>query len=112
MMAQPALAIAATADRAAGLGVLFAVAGGFFTIGIHYYFRLTGAAERLIIDQTRQRIRRSERFRNVPRVGRLLWLLDIACVLGLRASALMYLGFVWYLVVPLLMTIGSIALAA
>lgn len=94
------------------MGVTFAVAAGFFAVAIHYYLRLTRAAERLLISRTRARLTRSRGFLRVRRVGRLLWLTDVACVIGLRAAAAVYVGLLWFLVVPALLTIGSIMLAA
>lgn len=102
----------ATTDPTLTLGVLFAVAAGFFAVAVHYYLRLTAAAERLALSRTRKRLRRSARFLTVKRIGRLLWLIDVTCVLTLRAVVGVYLGILWFLVVPLLMTLGSIMLAA
>lgn len=103
---------AASADPAFALGVLFAVAAAFFAVGLNYYLRLTGAGERLFVRRLRRRLRRASQFLVVRRVGRLLWLVDVTLVISWRAIGLIYLGIFWFVVVPLLMTIGSIALAA
>lgn len=81
-------------------------------MAIHYYFRVSRTGERLFVVRTRRRLRRSARFLQLSRVGRIVWLIDVSCVIGLRAIVAVYLGVVWYLVVPLLLTIGSIVLAA
>jgi hypothetical protein len=103
---------APSADPGFALGVFFAVAAGFFAVAIHYYFRLTGVGERLLVRRLRRRLRRSSKFLTVPRVGRLLWGVDVIIAVTWRAAASVYLGIVWFGLVPLAMTIGSIALAA
>jgi hypothetical protein len=103
---------ATSVDPAFALGVLFAVAAGFFAIALNYYFRLTGAGERFFARRLRRRLRQASRFLVVRRIGRILWLIDVTLVVSFRAIGLIYLGIFWFIVVPLLMTIGSVALAA
>lgn len=112
MTSQLTAAIPAASDPAFAEGVVFAVAAGFFAVAIHYYLRLTHAAERLLVKRTRKRLHRSARLLSVRHVGRALWLTDVACVIGLRAVLVLYLGVLWFLLVPVLMTVGSITLAA
>lgn len=103
---------AASADPAFGLGFLFAVAAGYFAVGLNYYLRLTGAGERLFVRRLRRRLHRASRFLAVRRIGRLLWFVDVSLVISWRAIGFIYIGVFWFVIVPVLMTIGSIALAA
>jgi len=99
-------------DPAVAIGIYFAVASGFFAVVVNYYFRLTRAGERLVIRRTRKRLRQSRRFRRIRHVGLVLWAIDVTVVLGLRATVGVYVAFVWFVLVPLMMTIGSLTLAA
>ena len=103
---------ATTSDPTLAIGVLLAVAAGLFSVAIHYYLRVTGAAERLLVKHTRKRLERSKRLLRVPRIGRVLWLADVIGVVGVRAFVVAYLGFLWFLVVPVFMSLGSIMLAS
>jgi hypothetical protein len=100
------------ASLEAALGLIFAVASGFFAVAAYYYFRITVFAERVLIRRTRARLRLSSKFLRVRRVGRLLWLIDVVTVLGMRGAFVFYVGLAWFVLVPLLITIGSVALAA
>lgn len=102
----------ASTDSDGAIAIVLAVAAGFFTVGAHYYFRLTTAAERLLVRRTKKRLQRSKQFLRVRRVGRLLALIDGVTVVGLRVSIAIPLALFWFVLVPLFLTIGSIALAA
>jgi hypothetical protein len=104
--------VGTSASPEAALGLIFAVAAGFFAVAAYYYFRVTAFAERVFVRRTRVRLRRSSQFLQVRRVGRLLWLIDVLTVIGLRGALVFYLGLAWFVLVPLLMTIGSVTLAA
>jgi hypothetical protein len=102
---------AAVTDPGTALAVVLAIASGFFTVGAFYYFRITAAAERLAIRRLRKRLRHSARLAELGRFGSLLALFDAVSAVGIRLSVGLPLALIWLLLVPLFLTVGSIALA-
>lgn len=94
------------------LGILFALAAAFFAIEAYYYLRLTDAAGRIFLRRTRRRLRRSVTLLTPARFGCALWLVDIAAVVAIRACLGIYVSVLWFIVMPVLMTFGSVWLAA
>ena len=93
-------------------GILFALAAAFFAIGAYYYLRLTDTAVRIFLRRTRRRLRRSAALLSRARFGRILWLVDVAAVVAIRACLGIYVSVMWLIVMPILMTFGSVWLAA
>jgi hypothetical protein len=103
---------AAVADPSAALALVLAVASGFFAVGVYYFLRITAAAERLAVRRLRARLAQSGRLVAVGRLGPILAVVDGVSAIGLRLSIALPLALLWFLLVPVFLTVGSIALAA
>lgn len=94
------------------LMVTGAVAATFVTVWLYFYLPLTSASGRWFLRQTRRRLTRSSRFLSVRGLGHALWLVDVSIVLGWRLCVVAYAAVIMLLVVPALLAVGSLALAA
>jgi ABC-type lipoprotein release transport system permease subunit len=100
------------ANDPVALGVVFALAGTFITVGLFVYLPCTKAFGRWYLRRTLRRLHQGRRFLAVKRVGYALRLLDAVVVLSCRLGIAFYAAVVLLIVVPTLLTIGSLALAA
>lgn len=100
-------------DPATHLTVIVALAATFVAVGgLYLIFKLTDCLAHLFIARTRRRIARSCRFLTLPHLGRVLRAIDIGFVIGLRSLLAIYIGFLLLFIAPILLTIGSLDVAA
>lgn len=111
-MSAPAHAVGTTVDPAIALTTIAAVAATFVAVWLYFYLPLTSASGRWFIRRTLQRIAHSRRLLVVRRIGRALWLIDVAVVLSSRLCLALYTVLILLVVIPALLAIGSLALAA
>lgn len=103
---------AAASDPAATLTIITLLAGTFVAVGLYLLFKLTDGLAHLVLVRTKRRLSRSRHFLKVPRIGRLLWAIDVGCVVGLRGYVCLYVGVVLLLLTPIFLTVESFNLAA
>jgi hypothetical protein len=111
-MIHPASDVATTVDPALALTVIGAVAATFVTVWLYFYLPLASASGRWFVRRTRQRLVRSRRLLSARRLGRILWLIDVSAVISWRVCIAFYATLVVLLVIPALLALGSLALAA
>ena len=102
----------AAPDPAAALTLVFALAATFVAVWLYALSKVIDRLIRVSTRRTRRRIRQSRRLLSVPRFGRALWIIDVSCVVGLRLIVGLYGSLVVLFIAPVLMTFGSVELAA
>lgn len=99
-------------DAAASLAVVESLTATFVAVWLVLYLQLVMAAGRWYVRQAHSRLRVSTRLLRFRRVGRTLWLVDVAIVIGWRTCLAFYAIPILFIVVPAGMTIAALMLAA
>jgi hypothetical protein len=110
------MAVAATsppaADPATLLTIIVTLSATFVAVGLYVIFKLADYVTKLLVNRTKRRITRSQQFLRLPRLGRAVWAIDVACAIGLRTLLALNLAVVLLFITPILLTVGSFDLAA
>jgi len=94
------------------VAIVCVLAGTFITVGLSIYLPCTHALARWYYRRTIRRLHQGRRFLSVKKVGQALRVLDAAIVLSCRFGIAIYAAAFLLIVVPTLLTIGSLTLAA
>lgn len=111
-MTSPTSDVATTVDPTLALTVTGAVAATFVAVWLYFYLPLTRSSGRWFLRRTRRRVGKSRRLLSLRRMGRTLWLLDVSIVVGSRLCVVLYAAVILLLVIPALLAVGSLTLAA